>query len=153
MFHILTNFFLVLVFLVGVWRYLIMILIYIFSDKDLCWKPFHMLIKYLNILFCVLPTQVFDCFKKLGRFLLLICENSLYILDLSSFLDICLADFPSTVIFLTEHKFLMLICPFYRVFSFLLMLFVMLRNISLLKMMKNCSCVFFLKLYCFTFCI
>lgn len=39
MFHILTNFFLILVFLVSVWRYLIMILIW-GSDKDLTLETF-----------------------------------------------------------------------------------------------------------------
>lgn len=49
--------------------------IHFFSDKDLCWKPFHRCISDSNILFYILPIQVFDPFKK-GIFLLLICDNS-----------------------------------------------------------------------------
>ena len=44
-------------------------------------------------------------------------------LDVSSFLHIYLASFPSTVIGLIQHEFLMLIRPFHQVFSFLLLLF------------------------------
>jgi len=42
---------------------------------SVCWKPFHRHISDSNILFYVLPIQVFDPSKK-GRFLLLICDNS-----------------------------------------------------------------------------
>ena len=115
--------------MVGLWRYLIMILIYIFF-----------LIKtYAGNLFTgVLVTQIFSFMFCLFKSLTHLKKVDFYywfvivlnMLDVSSFLHICLANFPSTVIGLIEHEFLMLIRPFHQVFSFLLLLFCRVKKYS-----------------------
>lgn len=91
-----------------------------------------------NLFTGISVTQIFSFMFCLFKSLTLLKKVDFYywfviilnMLDVSSFLHICLANFPSMVIGLIEHEFLMLIHPFHQVFSFLLLLFCRVKKYS-----------------------
>ena len=86
--HLLTLVFLMMAFLICMRWYLMVVLICISLMTS--WELFHMPIGISYIVFGNMSTQVLCPFGVICFFLLLNCINSLYILDITPLLDICM---------------------------------------------------------------